>query len=34
MNFVIVTKDYSGLGFAMRLMDEGHKVLVAFKGSY
>lgn len=29
MQFVIATKDYSGLGFATRLQDEGHQVIVA-----
>ena len=29
MRFVIVTKDYAGLGFAVRLRDEGHEVLLA-----
>ena len=30
-NFVVVTKDWSGLGWAMRLKDEGHKVLMAYQ---
>ena len=29
MNFIIVTKDFAGLGFAMKLQSEGHAVLVA-----
>src|SRR5215208_1146967 len=29
MRFVIVTKDYAGLGFATRLQDEGHEVILA-----
>ena len=29
MHFVIATKDYSGLGFATRLRDEGHDVILA-----
>src|SRR5919107_3944807 len=29
MKFVIATRDYAGLGFAIRLQDEGHEVLVA-----
>jgi phosphoribosylamine-glycine ligase len=28
MKFVIATKDYAGLGFAIRLRDEGHDVIV------
>lgn len=29
MRFIIATKDYAGLGFAVRLKDEGHEVLLA-----
>jgi phosphoribosylamine-glycine ligase len=29
MKFVIVTQDYAGLGFAIRLQDEGHEVTLA-----
>jgi phosphoribosylamine-glycine ligase len=29
MKFVIATRDYAGLGFSIRLQDEGHEVLVA-----
>lgn len=29
MKFVIATKDFSGLGFAIRLIEEGHEVIVA-----
>jgi phosphoribosylamine-glycine ligase len=29
MKFIIVTKDYAGLGFATRLRDEGHEVTLA-----
>lgn len=29
MKFVIATKDYAGLGFAIRLQDEGHDVILA-----
>lgn len=29
MRFVIATSDYSGLGFALRMQDEGHEVLLA-----
>jgi phosphoribosylamine-glycine ligase len=29
MRFVIATRDFAGLGFAMRLRDEGHDVLLA-----
>lgn len=29
MEFVIATKDYSGLGFATRIQDEGHRVILA-----
>ena len=29
MRYVIATKDYAGLGFAVRLKDEGHEVLLA-----
>jgi phosphoribosylamine-glycine ligase len=29
MKFVVATRDYVGLGFAVRLLDEGHEVLLA-----
>jgi len=29
MRFVIATADYSGLGFAVRLQDEGHEAILA-----
>lgn len=29
MRFIVTTRDYSGLGFAIRLQDEGHDVLLA-----
>ena len=29
MRFIVATKDYAGLGFAVRLQDEGHEVLLA-----
>lgn len=29
MRFLFVTKDYSGLGFAIRVQDEGHEVIVS-----
>ena len=29
MRFVVATRDYAGLGFALRLQDEGHDVLLA-----
>lgn len=29
MKFVVATKDYAGLGFAIRLQDEGHQVILA-----
>jgi len=29
MHFVVVTADYGGLGFAIRLKDEGHTVVLA-----
>jgi phosphoribosylamine-glycine ligase len=29
MRFIVATRDYSGLGFAVRLQDEGHHVLIA-----
>ncbi len=29
MRFIVVTQDYAGLGFAVRLQDEGHDVLLA-----
>jgi phosphoribosylamine-glycine ligase len=31
MRFVIATRDYSGLGFATRIQDEGHDVILATK---
>lgn len=31
MKFVVSTKDYAGLGFAIRLQDEGHEVILATK---
>jgi phosphoribosylamine--glycine ligase len=32
MRFVIATHHFAGLGFAIRLLEEGHDVLVAFSG--
>ena len=32
MRFIIATKHFAGLGFALRLQDEGHDVIVAFAG--
>jgi len=32
MRFVIATIHYAGLGFALRLMDEGHDVVVGYRG--
>ena len=32
MRFVIATQHFAGLGFAMRLQDEGHEVLFAVRG--
>ncbi|MGI8546146.1 MAG: hypothetical protein ACR2M1_02255 [Gemmatimonadaceae bacterium] len=32
MNFVIATRHFAGLGFAMRLQEEGHEVLMAYTG--
>ena len=29
MQFIVVTQDYAGLGFAVRLQEEGHQVLLA-----
>ena len=29
MKFIVATKDYAGLGFAVRLQDEGHDVILA-----
>src|SRR5687768_6664498 len=29
MRFIVATRDYSGLGFALRIQDEGHQVLMA-----
>ena len=33
MRFVIPTKHYAGLGFALRLLDEGHEVVLAPVGT-
>lgn len=33
MRFVIATQHFAGLGFALRLQEEGHEVLVAFSGT-
>jgi hypothetical protein len=33
MRFIIATLHYAGLGFALRLIEEGHDVTVAFHGS-
>src|SRR6058998_2031255 len=32
MRFVIATSHFAGLGFALRLREEGHEVLVAYRG--
>lgn len=32
MKFVIATRHFAGLGFAMRLQEEGHEVLMAYTG--
>jgi phosphoribosylamine-glycine ligase len=32
MRFIIATAHFAGLGFALRLRDEGHEVLVAYRG--
>lgn len=32
MRFVIATTHFAGLGFALRLIDEGHEVVVAYRG--
>lgn len=32
MRFVVATKHFAGLGFAPRLQDEGHEVIVAYAG--
>jgi len=32
MRFVIATHHFAGLGFAMRLLEEGHDVVMAFSG--
>jgi phosphoribosylamine-glycine ligase len=32
MQFIIATSYFAGLGFALRLIDEGHDVLVAYRG--
>src|ERR1041385_7562708 len=29
MGFIVATEDYAGLGFAVRLVEEGHRVLIA-----
>jgi phosphoribosylamine-glycine ligase len=33
MRFVVATLHFAGLGFALRLQDEGHEVLLAFAGT-
>lgn len=33
MRFVIATRHFAGLGFAVRLLEEGHEALVAFSGT-
>jgi hypothetical protein len=33
MRFVVATLHYAGLGFALRLRDEGHEVLLAYAGT-
>ena len=33
MRFVVATLHYAGLGFALRLQDEGHEVLLASAGT-
>jgi phosphoribosylamine-glycine ligase len=33
MRFVIATSHYAGLGFALRLKDEGHEVVLAYRGT-
>jgi phosphoribosylamine-glycine ligase len=33
MKFVVATLHFAGLGFALRLQDEGHEVLLAFAGT-
>lgn len=33
MRFVIATRHFAGLGFALRLQDEGHDVVMAFAGT-
>src|SRR4051794_19085499 len=32
MRFVVATQHFAGLGFALRLLDEGHDVTVAYRG--
>jgi len=32
MRFVIATSHFAGLGFALRLIDEGHEVVLAYRG--
>src|SRR3954469_8637212 len=32
MRFIVATKHFAGLGFALRLQDEGHEVIVAYEG--
>jgi phosphoribosylamine-glycine ligase len=32
MRFIIATHHFAGLGFALRLQDEGHEVVVAYRG--
>ncbi|MDB4888224.1 MAG: hypothetical protein JWL61_79 [Gemmatimonadetes bacterium] len=33
MRFVVATRHFAGLGFALRLQEEGHEVVVAFAGT-
>ena len=33
MQFIIVSREFAGLGFATRLQDEGHEVILATKPS-
>ena len=33
MRFIVVSSDYAGLGFAMRLQEEGHETLLAIRPS-
>jgi phosphoribosylamine-glycine ligase len=32
MRFIVATSYFAGLGFALRLMDEGHEVIVGYRG--